>query len=613
MMQKWFRTGIFLFLLTIVGACSSEEKEILIPLEISKKSFVASNEGMTSTFTVTTSQAWKITNEAAWVKLSPMSGQGNAEVEIKVYSNQSKDERKATVYVSTETETVEMTVVQSGLIPTIQVSPAQKSVHSSGEDFKVSVLNVDDGWNVDIPSSDQSWITLKEKDEKTATFTAKLNNNGVERDAVLSFKDTQTGKTATMEVRQDVFTSTVANKKWSEVATRLSDAWYASNEAKEVAENVLLYQKDCGGWYKNIEMHHLLTDREKEAVKATKSEKACFDNGATTTELQFLAKMYKQVPDNKYREAFVKGLDYIMNAQYDNGGWPQYYPLRGGYSDYITFNDNLMVNLLRLLKDVYQKKSDFATIVEEETVQKAKTVFDKGVDCILKCQIVDNGVKTFWCAQHDQTTLDPAVGRPHEFPSFSGMEGSEVLEFLMEIENPTAEIKEAVVAAAEWLEAHKIPNKKVVDVKDASGQTIDRKVEDRTGEDMWGRFIQLGSEVAERVYTHMFDNVLGDRKGWITLDDGTRIIYQYRNNALESYDPEKAYQPIYGIYDSSRPFLLYRFLYTYEDAPTYTDKNGYEVPTSLDAANRRGYQYVGNWPQKVLREVYPEWKSKHGI
>lgn len=612
-MQRYLKISVYYIFWMWICACSSEEKEVHIPLEISKESIVASNEGLVSEVTVTTSRAWKITVDAAWVKFSPSSGQGTEKVSIKVYSNQSEEERKTIAYFSTDTETVQMSVSQSGVVSVIQVSPVQKNVRSSGEEFNVSIQNADGGWEVEIPASAQSWITLNTKDAKTAVFTAKLNNNGVKRTGELLFKDTQMGKVAKLAVSQDVFTSTVANKKWSEVATRLSDSWYATNEAKEVAENVLLYQKDCGGWYKNIEMHHLLTDKEKEAVKATKSEKACFDNGATTTELRFLAKMYKQNPDDRYRKAFIKGLDYIMNAQYSSGGWPQYYPLRGGYSDNITFNDDLMVNLLRLLKDVYQKQNDFISIVEEETIQKARTIFDKGVDCILKCQIVDDGIKTFWCAQHDPTTLDPAVGRPHEFPSFSGMEGSEVLEFLMEIENPTTEIKEAVVAAANWLEAHKIPNKKVVDVKDASGQTIDRKVEDRTGEDMWGRFIQLGGEVAKRVYTHMFNNVLGDKKGWITLDDGTRIIYQYKNNAEESYNPAKAYQPIYGIYDSSRPFLLYRFLYVYEDAPTYTDKNGYEVPTSLDASNRKSYQYVGNWPQKILREKYPEWKNKHGI
>ena len=613
MVSGWLKLKGCLCFLLLLCSCTSDEKEIQIPLEISKENIHVSDDGLSSTVTVTTSKNWKIVNGVSWIKLSPMFGHGSKELSFKVFPNKLAEERKAVVYFSTETEKVEMVVTQSGIEPVIQTSFDRKTVHPSGEKFQISVLNVDSNWSVDIPVSTQSWISLLSKEDNTAFLVAKLNNNGYKRTGELYFKDDKTGKIAEVVVNQDVFTSTVADKKWSAVATKQPDSWYATNEAKEVAENVLLYQKDCGGWYKNIEMHQLLTDQEKEAVKATKSEKACFDNGATTTELRFLAKMYKQIPDDKYRQAFIKGVDYILSAQYDNGGWPQYFPLRGGYSDYITFNDNLVVNLLRLLKDVCQNQRDFTTIVENDVIIKAKIAFDKGVDCILKCQIVDGEVKTFWCAQHDQVTLDPAVGRPHEFPSFSGMEGTEILKFLMEIDNPTIEIKEAVVSAVNWLETHKIPDKKVVDVKDLSGQTIDREIVDSPGEDMWGRFIQLGGDVAQRVYTNLFNDVLNDRKGWITLDDGSRIIYNYKDNAEESYDPNKAYLPIYGIYDSSRPFLLYRFLYVYEDAPTYQDKNGYDVPVSLDAANRKSYQYVGNWPLNVLRKLYPEWRNKNGM
>ena len=82
---------------------------------------------------------------------------------------------------------------------------------------------------------------------------------------------------------------------------------------------------------------------------------------------------------------------------------------------------------------------------------------------------------------------------------------------------------------------------------------------------------------------------------------------------MRKNSPEKAYQPVYGIYDNNYAFLFYRFLYNYEDTEPVKDKNGVMVDTSLRADNRRSYQYLGNWPQKILKEKYPEWKTKYGM
>jgi len=56
----------------------------------------------------------------------------------------------------------------------------------------------------------------------------------------------------------------VLDKKWKQIANRVDDTWFASNEAKEIAENVLLYQRNIGGWPKNIQMHIPLSAIEKE-------------------------------------------------------------------------------------------------------------------------------------------------------------------------------------------------------------------------------------------------------------------------------------------------------------------------------------------------------------
>ena len=50
------------------------------------------------------------------------------------------------------------------------------------------------------------------------------------------------------------------------------------------------------------------------------------DNDATNTELHFLAKVQAQAPGKEgdaYRASFIKGIHYLLAAQFPNGGFPQ--------------------------------------------------------------------------------------------------------------------------------------------------------------------------------------------------------------------------------------------------------------------------------------------------
>lgn len=157
----------------------------------------------------------------------------------------------------------------------------------------------------------------------------------------------------------------------------------------------------------------------------------------------------------------MKGLSLILTAEKGCGGWSQYWPLsgNGSYQDYITFNDNLTTNVMKLLQEIIGNKGDFENLVDAETSTRCEAAFQKGLEVIIKCQVDDNGTKAAWCAQHDTTTFLPAEGRPHELPSISGSESASLLSFLMTIENPSEELKATITSAVEWLDAHKIEGK----------------------------------------------------------------------------------------------------------------------------------------------------------
>lgn len=283
-------------------------------------------------------------------------------------------------------------------------------------------------------------------------------------------------------------------KRWPEIIRKNDASWFASAEAKKIAENVLLYQRDIGGWPKNIQMQDELSDKQKKdliALKKTAVETTT-DNGATSQEMLFMSRMYAQVKDERYRESFLKGLNYLLEAQYANGGWPQFYPLKKGYYTHITYNDDSMVNIMNVIKAVADESDYYSIKPSKEVVEKCKKAFDKGIDCILKTQYKQNGVLTAWCAQHDEVTLAPANARAFELASLSGYESAKIVLLLMSIDKPSREIVTAVKSAVAWFEKTKITNLEEKRVLNDAGKIVDKKmIPTANAKPIWARFMDL--------------------------------------------------------------------------------------------------------------------------
>lgn len=286
----------------------------------------------------------------------------------------------------------------------------------------------------------------------------------------------------------------VHDKSWRNITKKKESTWFASNEAKQIAENVLLYQRDIGGWPKNVQMHKPLSQADKKALIEKKHTNlgATTDNGATIQEMLFLSKMYGQTKNEIYKKAFLKGLDYILEAQYDNGGWPQYYPLRKGYYSHITYNDDSMVNIMNFLSEIKNGTNYYSVKPTKSQLEKVNEAFKRGIDCILKTQYKQNGVLTAWCAQHDEFTLEPANARSFELKSLSGAESAPIVMLLMSIENPSAEVVNAVNSAVAWFEKVKITGAEKDKIYNSIVKIVDKRmIPDSSVPAIWARFMNL--------------------------------------------------------------------------------------------------------------------------
>ena len=220
--------------------------------------------------------------------------------------------------------------------------------------------------------------------------------------------------------------------------------------ARAIADAVLVYQSPHGAWPKNTDLIEPPATPAALAAIHTSGEANTIDNNATTLPMQFLALMVHATGEARYRTAFERGFDYLLAAQYPNGGWPQFFPLRDGYYSRITYNDNAMVNVLTVLRDAAAGKPPYA-FVDEPRRNKARAAVARGIDMILRTQVRQDGKLTAWCAQHDEKTLAPAWGRTYEPPSLSGSESVGIVRFLRDIDRPTPAITAAIDGAVTWL------------------------------------------------------------------------------------------------------------------------------------------------------------------
>ncbi len=214
------------------------------------------------------------------------------------------------------------------------------------------------------------------------------------------------------------------------------------------------------------------------------------DNDGATLPLQFLARVIQATGDACYMQAFNRGFDYLLAAQYPNGGWPQFYPLRNGYWSRITFNDDAMTRVLSLLRDAASGQAPF-TFLDQERRALASSSVAKGTELILKTQVVQDGKPTAWAAQYDERTLAPAAARAFEPASLSGSESVGIVRFLMGIESPSPQVVAAVDAAVQWFEAVKIEGMRLEDFNDAEGEPDKRLVPDQSAKPLWARFYEL--------------------------------------------------------------------------------------------------------------------------
>ena len=298
-----------------------------------------------------------------------------------------------------------------------------------------------------------------------------------------------------------------------------------------LAEKVLVYQLTNGGWGKHLEdkstvNYDLPLSKElTRTIKETGDDHATIDNNATTKEINILINAYQTSKNPSYLKSAEKGIAYLLQMQYKNGGFPQYYPNRSLYRKQITYNDNAMINALTVLYNVAEGKNGFE-VVDEKLKTKSKLAVQNGIDCILKTQILQKEKLTIWGDQYNEITLVPEKARAFEPVSLASAESVNIIKFLM-MQPVTPEIERAVKSSLQWFKQNKIEGYSY-EVTKENGKAV-RKLAPEKNSVIWSRFYDVNDN----------RSLFGDRDGSIKYNYND--VSEERRNGYSWYvdSPQK--------------------------------------------------------------------------
>ena len=354
-----------------------------------------------------------------------------------------------------------------------------------------------------------------------------------------------------------------------------------------VADLIVALQNEDGGFQvlpDNYEMS------QKETGLGSMKDVSSVYNGATTSELKYLAKYItaNKPEDSKYQDAFVKGIKYLLTTQRDNGGWSMNPGSGSGFNANIEVGNKAMTEVLTLLSDIAILNNQYYVFARKAmNVDEIKSAVEKGNDFIVKSQISNNNKKSGWATQYDKSG-NVTMGHTYERESVSSYTTKDVIDYLMTIHNPSQDIKDAVESAYSWLKDVKIADKEQEVVKDTSmnngfdvylvdgsGTWASNYVYDKANDSYRPLYSDVDPTRADQKYVNVYElyNLDGNSVGNNKINNKDLILYSTRTT-VSYYDNNLADELIATGYDEWKSYLANGFPEIPKDPADSPDNNG---------------------------------------
>ena len=201
-------------------------------------------------------------------------------------------------------------------------------------------------------------------------------------------------------------------------------------------------QRKSGGWAHHADVSGLNPGRVN---KHRPDGQSVFDDDMTQGPLLFLMKLDQAVDKKWLTKAIDHGMSLMMDAQFDNGAWPQRYPLRGGYADYYTFNDAAINDCIEVLLQAHRQYGK----------QRYLHALRAAGDFLIESQ--GDPPQAGWAQQYSHD-MEPAWARGFEPPGICSLVTANNIRTLVKLHLYTEDERylSPIPLAIKWLEYSKI-------------------------------------------------------------------------------------------------------------------------------------------------------------
>ena len=225
--------------------------------------------------------------------------------------------------------------------------------------------------------------------------------------------------------------------------------------ARGAAEALVWGQLACGGWDYLIDFDaaaskrwYYRRDKDTGQSQQDRLNRATFDDDTTQSAVRFLIAAAKATGDANLEAGARYGLRFVLESQFPNGAWPQWYPLANhGYSRWYTFNDHAINDCIQVMLDAYHAYGDAVYL------ERAKL----GGDFIILSQLP--APQATWAQQYDYDPK-PAPARWFEPAAACSAESVGNLHTLMDLYLETGDEKylRPIPAAITWFKNSRLPD-----------------------------------------------------------------------------------------------------------------------------------------------------------
>jgi PelA/Pel-15E family pectate lyase len=223
---------------------------------------------------------------------------------------------------------------------------------------------------------------------------------------------------------------------------------YRRNQIIAIADNLLLMQRNNGGWPANINPFRVLSAADRLAFLKDKTRTdASFANANITPQIYYLSHVYLQTGDVRYRDGAKKAFRLVLGAQLYNGGWSQKAVTELDNS--ATIDTRATINALAFMRRVAAGKMPYGYVPFAVRRQAAESV-RKGDSLLLRLQQAYDSRASIWAGAYDLASSQPTAAQHGAVVALDTEVSVAITRYFMQIERPPAEVVRAITGAAHW-------------------------------------------------------------------------------------------------------------------------------------------------------------------